>query len=404
MTDSAQTDFYSRWRALDHWLSGLQAFWRPVPFATPTPPWASELPQLDGWLDALGDDEVADYEANPDRFAERLASWLPTLAKRAALIELPVLAGPDSTLAESQARDMPGRKRLQAGAMTSVLRPLSEPVVDWCCGKGHLARTLAAAGATSVHGLEWDARLVADGNQLAQRSGVPVTLHHQDVLASELAWPGVGHGVALHACGDLHRQLLIKGVTQGLKRLSIAPCCYHRSGATEHEPLSRRVAEVVTRCQLQREELRLVVQETVTAPGRERRQRHQVSAWRLGFDGLQRGLRGRDEYLPVPPHPSELNHGDFTGFCRWAAQSKGIELPAQVDFSHWEDYGHQRLARVRRMELVRHLFRRPLELWLVLDYVLYLEEQGFAVRLGTFCDRALTPRNLLVDACRQGLR
>ena len=29
---------------------------------------------------------------------------------------------------------------------------------------------------------------------------------------------------------------------------------------------------------------------------------------------------------------------------------------------------------------------------------MFLEEQGYDVRLGTFCERQLTPRNLLIDA------
>jgi hypothetical protein len=55
---------------------------------------------------------------------------------------------------------------------------------------------------------------------------------------------------------------------------------------------------------------------------------------------------------------------------------------------------------VRRFELVRHAFRRPLELWLVLDIALGLEERGFEVQIGRFCARTLTPRNLLVVAER----
>ncbi|MDI9244031.1 hypothetical protein [Marinobacter sp. CHS3-4] len=73
-----------------------------------------------------------------------------------------------------------------------------------------------------------------------------------------------------------------------------------------------------------------------------------------------------------------------------------------MDFDTWLAFGAQRLEQVRRHELVRHLFRRPLELWLVLDYAVFLEEQGFRVRLGTFCERALTPRNLLIDAVYVG--
>ncbi len=55
---------------------------------------------------------------------------------------------------------------------------------------------------------------------------------------------------------------------------------------------------------------------------------------------------------------------------------------------------------MRNLELVRGLFRRPLELWLLLDRALFLEEQGYQVRLGTFCAHELTPRNLLLLAER----
>ncbi|MNG29795.1 hypothetical protein D3C84_1152830 [compost metagenome] len=55
---------------------------------------------------------------------------------------------------------------------------------------------------------------------------------------------------------------------------------------------------------------------------------------------------------------------------------------------------------MRNLELLRNLFRRPLELWLVLDRALFLEEQGYRVRPGLFCDYPLTPRNLLILAER----
>ena len=75
-------------------------------------------------------------------------------------------------------------------------------------------------------------------------------------------------------------------------------------------------------------------------------------------------------------------------------------LPANIDFDNWLQQGEQRFAITERMELVRQLFRRPLELWLVLDRVCYLEEFGYDVSLGTFCEKRMTPRNLLIHAER----
>src|SRR5690606_12966336 len=90
---------------------------------------------------------------------------------------------------------------------------------------------------------------------------------------------------------------------------------------------------------------------------------------------------------------------DFAGFCHWAAAQKHVTLTPSIDRAAFEAQGWERTSRVRRWELIRHLFRRPLEMWLVLDRVVWLEEVGFDVELCQFCERHLTPRNLLIKAC-----
>jgi hypothetical protein len=49
---------------------------------------------------------------------------------------------------------------------------------------------------------------------------------------------------------------------------------------------------------------------------------------------------------------------------------------------------------------VRAAFRRPLEVWLALDRAVWLADQGLEVAVGTFCERPVTPRNVLVSASR----
>ena len=131
-----------------------------------------------------------------------------------------------------------------------------------------------------------------------------------------------------------------------------------------------------------------------------RRQRDQSMARRLAFDLLQRQQRGVDDYLPTPSLPVSWLSKDLPSYCRDLAEIKGIELSGDIDWSALEAGGWQRLAEVRNLELVRGLFRRPLEIWLLLDRALYLQEQGYQVRLGTFCAHQLTPRNLLLLAER----
>lgn len=367
------------------------------------PGWVVDHPGLAQWLERMDEAACQRFEDDPGQLAGEIQQWIPRAVDYPALTGVPDLqpgseAVTSATLAEQEATDMPGRKRLQAGALCAALSPIAHPGIDWCCGKGHLARTLTRHSGLPVTGFEWNPALVEDGNGLAHRFGDPVALQRLDVMAPDLPWPDEVHATALHACGDLHRKLVRDVIRLRLPRLSFSPCCYHLTSGGAYQPLSSRARACQPGAGLSRDELRLAVQETVTAPLRVREQTELVRQWRLGFDGLQRELRGEDTYLPLPPHPSRLMREGFEAFSRWAADKKGLELPGQVDWAHWEQSGQVRSRQVRRYELVRHLFRRPLELWLVLDYAMALEEAGYRVRVGTFCERALTPRNLLVDA------
>ncbi|HLV77700.1 MAG TPA: methyltransferase [Marinobacter sp.] len=398
--------FLCHWQQLNNWLADYRPLWQPVPFTEPEPDWKSGYPALWQWLDTLSDDACDGFEQSLDQFARRVAAFEPGLGHYTALVTVPELlpagAGPQTALPESRAVDMPGRKRLQAGAFTAAILPLEHPLLDWCCGKGHLARTLACQGDVEVLGFEWNSALVQDGNRLAGRYDDPVHLCRQDVMSAQLGWPRQPrHGVALHACGDLHRRLMQLSTEARAPRLSFSPCCYHQTSQDRYRLMAHATGTDARALELDRSILRLAVQETVTAPARERRQGVRLRTWRLGFDALQRHLRGVDEYLPVPSHPPALNSGDFEGFCRWAAQRRHLVLPEGLHWPYWLKRGDERARQVRRHELLRHLFRRPLELWMVLDYAVFLEEQGYRVRLGTFCERQLTPRNLLLDAVRR---
>ncbi len=178
--------------------------------------------------------------------------------------------------------------------------------------------------------------------------------------------------------------------------MAIAPCCYNRISRNEYQAFSCAGSASLLRLSL--EDLALPMSETVTAGTRVRRQRDTSMARRLAFDLLQRQLRGVDEYLPTPSLPSAWLDKPFADYCRDLAALKGLSTVGTLDWQELETAGWQRLAEVRNLELLRGLFRRPLELWLNLDRALFLTEQGYDVRLGTFCASLLTPRNLLLLA------
>lgn len=391
--------FVDRFQALDRFLVDHQHLWRPRPFVELQLPWEATYPELAAWLRARS---LADAEAvhttphtlvAPEPFHSLAqAAWdLTQVAELAGSVLHPP--------PERQDVAVPGRKWQQIEAFGSKLN-FRQPVqrwIDWCAGKGHLARRLAQPQAPALC-LEVDEALVSTGAQLSEKIRAQVSHRQADVLHPlPAAYLGpLDTPVALHACGDLHRQLLRVTAERGCRQLGLVPCCYDRSVAPRYHPLSALAQ--ASSLQLEREDLRLPLCETVTGGQRIRRDRDLSMARRLGFDLLQRKVTQRDDYLNTPPLPVHWLRQPFAAFGQELARLKGLELPQEVDWPHWEMHGFQRLAQVRNLELVRGLFRRPLELWLVLDQALFLQQRGYAVQLGTFCSAELTPRNLMLLA------
>ncbi|MDN5515826.1 MAG: SAM-dependent methyltransferase [Pseudomonas sp.] len=394
-------DLLARFQALDGFLLQHQALWRPRPFHHLQLPWEVELPELASWLRSRSLEQAEASDNNP--FALAAPSPFPDLARQAQTLsllgEMPGMHSPPRAHALNV--DVPGRKLAQIQAFANHLQFRKRPQhwLDWCSGKGHLGRWLTEAD-QRLTCLEYDPALIESGSAMSTRLGLDAAHVQQDVLAddSNTRLQKEHTAVALHACGDLHVRLLQLASRNGCNQLAVAPCCYNRIATLRYQPLS--AAAQASALQLSRDDLGLPLSETVTAGARVRRQRNQSMAWRLAFDLLQRQLRGIDEYLPTPSLPSDWFSKPFASFCHDLAELRDVPSPGEQDWPALEAQGWQRLADVRNLELLRNLFRRPLELWLLLDRALYLQEQGYNVKLGTFCDYQLSPRNLLLLAER----
>ena len=395
-------DLLARFTALDTFLTAHQALWKPRPFTHLQLPWEASYPELASWLRgrSLQDAENAhNHPANLADAPEPFASLAELSAELSAVGELP---GHALEAAGHRLNvDVPGRKWQQIEAFGSRLSFASQPThwLDWCSGKGHLGRRLLSTG-QQLTCVEYDPALVASGQALSQRHHLHARHVEQDVLAADASavLNALHTPVALHACGDLHVRLMQLASAAGCRQMAIAPCCYNRINRTEYQALS--LAGSGSLLQLSLEDLALPMSETVTAGARVRRQRDTSMARRLAFDLLQRQLRGIDQYLPTPSLPSAWLEKPFADYCRDLAALKELSTIGPQDWPALEAAGWQRLAEVRNLELLRGLFRRPLELWLNLDRALFLAEQGYVVRLGTFCDAPLTPRNFLLLAER----
>ena len=391
----------ARFQALDAFLIEHQALWKPRPFTHLHLPWEASYPELASWLRSRSLDD-AENAHNQPALLDAPEPFASLAARSVALSAVGPL--PAHALEAAGHRlnvDVPGRKWQQIEAFASRLSFARSPThwLDWCSGKGHLGRRLLQTD-QQLTCLEHDPALVAAGQALSLRHHLPAQHVEQDVLAPDAAslLSAAHTPVALHACGDLHVRLIQLASAAGCKQMAVAPCCYNRIDLTHYQAVSSVAAR--SKLQLSLDDLSLPMSETVTAGARVRRQRDLSMARRLAFDLLQRQLRGVDEYLPTPSLPSAWLDKPFADYCHHLAALKELSTIGTQDWPALKAAGWRRLAEVRNLELLRGLFRRPLELWLVLDRALFLTEQGYTLRLGTFCETPLTPRNLLMLAER----
>lgn len=394
-----------RFAALSALLTGYRAVWEPRPFASARPAWAVAHPEVARWLLSLDDAAVARLDEGPAGALRGAPATLRAWAEAAsALVAVPMARGSRPARLEDPRLQwrIPGRKWRQIEAFAAALGDDDgrAPIVDWCAGKGHLGRTLAAARGVPVTLVEHDAALGREALELAATAGVdaafsPVDAHGPGARAA-LGPETVA--VALHACGGLLASLLRAAVDARVPRVHAAPCCYHRAHVDGRGTTPLSAAGRAAGLTLTHSALRLATTDEVVAPGRLRRGRRRENAWRLGLDELLREASGVDAYTPLGTLPPELMKLSFRAFCEEAAALRGLALPAAWDAARAERMGFLRAQEARALGVVRGLFRGPLELWLALDRAFFLVEAGYLVRVERFCARAVTPRNLLISA------
>lgn len=389
------TTYRQRFDRLETLLLASQWLWRPQPYIEERPAWTRQLPELTASLLALHNEQLYSIMQNPGELLTLLGKSIP------ALTELKRLCATDKAAADSDQafspfikNHIPGRKWQQIEAFARCFTPGKEPILEWCGGKGHLGRVLAAQYNSSVHTLEWNPQLCDEGTALARQADLRQHFSCRDVLESDTREQLAGHHpVALHACGELHRDLLIKSVAIQVKALDIVPCCYHLLGEDDYRPFCRN-----RRLQLSRTDRKLAVTETVTAIGREIKQRDREMAWKLAYQKLRAQHTADPGYHPIKPFTKDWLRGSFAEFCQRLAERESLVFEASTPWQQLEEYGWRRQGEVMRLSLPRYAFRRALEMWMLLDMVCYLQEQDYEVRLEEFCDTRLTPRNLLICA------
>lgn len=380
--------------ALDSLLMRNRQYWQCIAFDFDTLPW----PELQEPLNNLTDEQVAQLDGNEEQLYQFFEPHIEQLEQLVSLCELPTANLTRSDYPFWLSNGIKGRKFQQLQDFVSALPSSTKPVLEWCAGKGHLGRMLAFNGAKSVHSIELQSQLCEQGQHSAKQQGLAMHFSQADVLSDDITdfFKADMHAVALHACGGLHQAFMQQASVAKVSNISFSPCCYHLFTPDNYLAMSTLAQQ--SPLNLTHRDLKLALQEMVTAPSRIIKVRNTEVAWRLGFDALRKSITNEQHYVSVPSVNKAVFSDSFKSFCAWAADKKSLNLPQGIDYNKFLLIGQARMKVTDRVELVRHVFRRAIEVWLVLDRALYLQQQGYQVSIKTFCAKQLTPRNILILA------
>ncbi len=308
-------------------------------------------------------------------------------------------------LPENKSLHMTAKKQHEISALLLFLAAQKEKLgieraVDIGGGAGHLARTLVNVLDLPMVTIDRDAALQAMGRSLLQKLKLPhiplqfIQGEMQSGRQEELDayFEGACLSLGLHTCGPLAWTHLRK--SQASRAVLNFGCCYDRMDVTRdcHQsawaqkhslPLTSFALFLATRGR-RRSLQELAMQE-------------KVNTYRLALhlflqeEGLAEGFRAVGD-------AARATYGQgFTLYCADRFRFLGL------DFTRYEQRALHFINRtdvLRSMReffvinVVRNAFARPLEVVLLLDRVLWMEEQGHEVELRQFFDHSLSPRNL----------
>ncbi|HWA72314.1 MAG TPA: methyltransferase [Polyangiaceae bacterium] len=385
------------------------------------PPAEAEPPEWcrrrgwDEFLLALDESELAACEAHGlwQGVLRENSAAPASLRELAEEVELatrpPRVAVEAMPLPSGSLRGVSARKREQLGALlaaSSSLAAHATRIVDVGAGSGHLSRLAAELFERETLGVDRDAERSAAAREWGQARARDVgTLPLRYVVADACAEPTPLSEsdllFGLHACGELGDRLVLDAGHSGAD-LALVSCCLQKIAGPRRQGLSRMAAAL----SLPRPALGLA-NLSVGPEGVETSLIEALRARGVRF-ALRLLLQSRGVTLEPGEEMRGINRrrarGGLFELAQRALLARSLPAASSEEITEFERAATKVYARVRRLSLPRNLLARLLEQAIVLDRAVALEECGHAVRVATFCERAVTPRNLALFASRDEAR
>lgn len=283
-----------------------------------------------------------------------------------------------------------------------------EQVIDIGGGIGKLAQVLSNHFNVKVTSLDMDPELqktgrarnkfnAKDPNNLVSYKTIEVK---KDDTNLQHLFSGKKMSLGLHTCGELANSQLDLSIHGGLKNILNLGCCYYRLAKTNRVNISQ-YTQTNPCLSLNLFALTLATRAHVKLDHWDFEYKNKVKNYRYTFHIYLHDVLGITQPVTCGNSTEKLYNQDFASYAREQLRRISMTTTDSDDSlnRYYED--PKRLKLVNQMILsaiIRGVFGRPLELYVLLDRCLYLQEYGYDVQLLELFDEIESPRNLAIIA------
>ena len=279
-----------------------------------------------------------------------------------------------------------------------------EKILDIGGGIGHLAQSLSSHYQLKTASLDMDPVLQQTG---IQRNGpdlveyINVKVDEDDETFKNLL--SKNHmTLGLHTCGPLAVHQLKAGAKNHIKGMINFGCCYEKlQKYPQGQNISNEAQASEDRLFFNFFALTLATRAHRKMTEKDHDLKLKVKYYRYAIHMLLHDEYEQKELVTLGNSNPKLYDESFGTYV--IEQFQRINMPlrhskVELDEFYADPERQKLLWRMLTSELIRNAFGRLMELYLLLDRVLYLEEAGYEVQLLEFFDEPLSPRNLGIVA------
>lgn len=277
-------------------------------------------------------------------------------------------------------------------------------VVDIGGGIGHLAQSLANHYQLNTTSLDMDPVMQQTGRerQLDNRvEYIQVKVDVQNAKFKRILTKD-SMTLGLHTCGPLANHQIIASCAGKIKGLISFGCCYEK---LQHDPENQNISQAAKDLKqpitFNYFALTLATRAHRKMDVKNYELKLKVKYFRYAIHILLHDEYGKKELISLGNSSPKLYDESFGSYV--IEQFRRINLPLRHNKEELDAYFaapelQDLIWKMLVAGLIRNVFGRLMELYILLDRALYLEEHGYNVQLLEFFDEPISPRNLGIVA------